>query len=390
MTNRVGLAKRLLVLNGLAILGAVLYHASMWGFMSMSRIAQDLGRGMQTFQGVGSFMSMSRTAQNLDQIGALTYYSLRVAEQAIIFAIPAFLFISGYFISFALGRIEANKQWRVIFTRIKNLAIPFLIGSVLILVLDMLLGNPYSVRDFLLTIITGKARIPYYYIPLLVQYLILSPILVSLARKRYKLLLILTILVQLVTVSLRYVTFLKLDIPVLQPILFITRQNLFPSRIFFFSFGIVIGLHFSQFKQKLIRVRWGLLVSLIVFFVFGIVEWEALQRYSGEISIGQTETIIDSFYALAFILCFLAFERFVPPFSKQLEILGVMSYGIYLTHWSAEEYTSKVLTHLSPGLVGFQVLVQPILIVCGLGLPIILMTVVNRSPIRQYYRYFFG
>jgi peptidoglycan/LPS O-acetylase OafA/YrhL len=390
MTKYAGLPKRLLVLNGLAILAVILYHASIWAFLSMSRVAQNFDGSMQTFKGIGGFLSMSRTAQNFDQIGALTYYSLRAVEQAIIFAIAAFLFISGYFIAFAVGRIEANKQWRVIFTRIKNLVIPFLIWSVLILVLDMLLGNTYSVRDFLLTIITGKARIPYYFIPLLVQYLILSPILVSLARTRYKLLLILTALIQLITVSLRYDTLLGLNTPALQPILFIRGQPFFPSRIFFFTFGIVYGLHSSQFKQKLIRVRWGLLVSLVVFFILGVVEWEILQRFSGEISIGQTETHIDGFYALAFILCFLAFEEFIPPFSEQLGILGAMSYGIYLIHWSVQEYVSKMIYHFSPWLMGYQVFVQPILIVCSVGLPVILMTLVKRSPIRRYYRYLFG
>ena len=365
-----GFAKRLLVLNGLAILAVILYHASIW-----------------------AFEIISWTPQRFDQMGTLTYYSLRAVEQAIVFAIAAFLFISGYFIAFAVGRIEANKQWRVIFTRIKNLVIPFLIWSVLILVLDMLLGNTYSVRDFLLTVITGKASPPYYYILLLVQYLILSPILVSLARTRYKLLLIVTALIQLIIISLRYDTFLELNIPALQSILFINRQNLFPSRIFFFTFGIVYGLHLSrskQFRQKLIRVRWGLLVSLVVFFLLGIVEWEFLQRISGEISIGQTETLIDGFYALAFILCFLAFEEFIPPFSEQLALLGVMSFGIYLIHNSIQEYVSKMIYHFLPWLMGYQILMQPILIVCGLGLPIILMALVKRSPIRQYYRYLFG
>ena len=367
MKNRAGFSTRLLILNGLAIFAVPLNHASAWTFVSMSWIFH-----------------------NFDQMKPLSYYSLRAVEQAIIFAIPAFLFISGYFISFAIGRIEANKQWRVIFIRIKNLVIPFLIWSVLILVLDILLGNPYSVKDFLLTIITGKARVPYYFVPLLIQCLILSPFLVALARKRYKLLLFLTALIQLIAIGLRYDTLLGLNIPVLQPILFVDDPHLFPSRIFFFSLGIVFGLHYSQFKQELIRARWGLLVSLIVFFILGIVEWESLQRFSSEYFIGQIDTVIDIFYALAFILCFFAFEEFIPPFSKQLEILGGMSYGIYLIHFSVQEYLSKTIVRFLPSLVSFQILMYSILVVGGLVLPIILMTLVKRSRIRQYYRYLFG
>jgi probable poly-beta-1,6-N-acetyl-D-glucosamine export protein len=368
MKKYVGFSTRLLILNGLAIFAVPLAHAADW-----------------------AFVSMSWTAGNFDQMSPLTYYTLRAIQQVVTFAIPAFLFVSGYFISVAVGRTNANNQWKVIYTRVKFLVIPFLFWSVLILVLDIVLGNSsYSVWDFLLTIITGKARVPYYFVPLLVQLLILAPFLVLLARTNYKLLLVLTAIIQLIARGLRYDTLLGLNIPVLQPLLFLTNPELFPSRIFSFSFGIVFGLHFSQFKQTLMRVKWGLLVSLVVFFILGIMEWEFLQRFSREFFIGQTETVIDVFYAFAFVLCYFAFEEFIPPFSKQLEVIGGASLGIYLTHWSVQEYMSKFIIHFAPWLIGYQILMLPILVVCGLGLPMILMTLVKRSPIKHYYRYLFG
>jgi peptidoglycan/LPS O-acetylase OafA/YrhL len=368
--NYAGFSTRLLVLNGLAILGVILYHASSW-----------------------AFEIMSWTPQGFDQMEPLTFNGLRAVQQAIIFAIPVFLFISGYFIAFAIGRIETNKQWKVIFTRIKNLVIPFFIWSVLILSLDMLLGNTYSVKDFILKIITANARGPYYFVALLVQFLILSPILIVLARTRYQLLLILTAFIQLIIVTLRYDTVLDLNIPALQPILFMSLQRFFAGHIFFFTFGIVYGLHYSQFehfRQKLIRVRWGLLVSLVVFFLLGVIEWGILEKSSSQIWFSQPETHIDGLYAFTFILCYLAFEEFTPPFSKQLALLGGMSYGIYLLHWSVLEYISKMIYHFLPWLMNYQILMQPILIACGLGVPVILMTLVNKSPFRQYYRYLFG
>jgi probable poly-beta-1,6-N-acetyl-D-glucosamine export protein len=373
VTSYAGLSTRLLLLNGLAIIAVVVNHASAWAFVS------------------SSFVLKNWTARNmLDFMGPMTYYSLRALEQLIIFAIPAFLFISGYFISFAIGRIEANKQWRIIFARIKNLVIPFLIWSVLILLLDIILGNPYTVQEFIKTILTGKVRAPYYFVPLLVQYLILSPFLVFLAKKDYKLLLMMTAVIQFVTIGLRYDTLLGLNMPALQPILWLNDPHLFASRIFYFTLGIVFGLHYSQFKQMLMSVRWGLLVSLVVFFILGIVEWEFLQRFSTRWFIGQTDTIIDIFYALAFIFSFLAFEEFSLPFSKQIGILGAMSFGIYLLHFSVEEYVSKIIFHFAPWLINFQLLMQPILIVCGIGIPVIMMTLVKRSPIKQYYRFLFG
>ena len=364
MKNTIGFSTKLLILNGLAIFAVPVNHASAWIFISMGRTGY--------------------------QMGPLMYYGLRIIEQAITFAIPAFLFISGYFVSFAIGRIEANKQWKVIFARVKNLAIPFFVWSVLILILNMLQGNPYSVGSFLLTIVTGNASVPYYFVPLLVQFFILSPFLVSFAKTRYELLLFLTALIQLVTIGLRYDTLLGLHIPALQPILFLDHPHLFPSRIFYFTLGIVFSSHFSQFKQKLIQVRWGLLISLVVFFILGIVEWEFLQGFSTIYFIGQTDTVIDVFYSMALILCFLAFESFAPPFSKQLEFLGGLSFGIYLLHFSVQEYISKIVVHFLPWFTSLPILMYPLLVVCGLWFPIILMTLVNKSPIRRYYRYLFG
>jgi len=372
MKNTIGFSARLLILNGLAVLAVILNHSSIFTFWANTG-----------FEG-------TITPQVLERVGILAYSSLRVILQTITFAIPTFLFVSGYFIAFAIGRIEANRQWRIIFARIKNLFIPFLIWSVLLLILDMSLGHMYSIRDFLVTIIAGQARGPFYYIPLLIQFLILSPILVSISRKRYTMLLILTAIIQLIVVTSRYITLLKLNIPALQPILFLNRSEFFPVNLFFFTFGIVYGLHFSQFKQLLIRFRWGFLISLVFFFLLGIIEWEILQGYSGEVRIGEVDTHTDGFYAFAFILCFLAFEEFIPPFSKQLGLLGGMSFGIYITHWSVQEYTTKLIISFLPWLINYQILMQPILIVFGLGLPILLMNLVKNSPIRQYYRYLFG
>jgi peptidoglycan/LPS O-acetylase OafA/YrhL len=283
----------------------------------------------------------------------------------------------------------------VILARIKNLIIPFIFWSVLIVLLDLLLGTPYSIVSFLLRVITGQAAGPYYFVLTLVQYLILSPVLVSLARKRYKWLLILTAVIQIATVSLRYDILLGLDLPALQPIHFLDSQRFFPSRIFFYTLGIVYGMHFSrskEFRQRLVQARWGLFVASIVFLILGTIEWEILQTSSSDPStfIFQLETHTDNFYALAFILGYLAFDEFTPPFPKQLEIVGGLSYGIYLTHWSVQEYISKFIYHLLPWVISYQIIMQPILIVFGLGLPILLMTIVKRSPARYYYRYLFG
>jgi peptidoglycan/LPS O-acetylase OafA/YrhL len=369
------MVRRLLLLNGLAAFAVVLYHSSAWGFISM-------------FWWTHRYTLV--TTPNFDQIGSLNYYGLRVIEQAVIFAIPAFLFVSGYFIAFATGRNQRTVRWKVVLVRIKNLAIPFLIWSVLILGADMLTGVRYTVDEFLLTLFTGQTEPPFYYVPALIQLLLLSVLLVPLARDRWKLLLLVTALIQLTMLSVEYMFILRPEYSLPKVLLFLQMSWLFPRHIFWFSFGIVFGFHLPQLKNKVTRTRWVFLVVLVITFFLGIAEWEMLLRLSGQDWISPRETFIDQLYAAAFLLSFLAYEKFIPIFHKQLSEFGDKSYGIYLVHSPVLEYTARAIYHLLPWLLAYQIVMQPVLVVMGLGVPLLLMTLMARSPIRNYYKYLFG
>lgn len=370
------MVRRLLVLNGLCVLAVVLYHSSGWGFTSM-------------FWWTDRYSPVA--TPNFDQMGSLAYYGLRAVEQAVIFGIPGFLFVSGYFIAVATGRNQSTIGWTVILTRIKKLAIPFLFWSVLILMADIvLLGARFTPKEFLLTIITGQTRPPYYYVPVLAQLLVLSVLLVPLAKHRWKLLLLVAALVHILVLSWEYVLILEPDSPILKLLLPLGAWAFFPKFVFWFSFGIVVGFHLPQFKRALSRVKWALPGALAITFVLGMVEWEVLLRLSGQDWLAPRETIIDHLYAGAFLLTFFAFEGSTPVFSKRLSKLGESSYGVYLIHAPVLTYSAKIIYHLLPWLLAYQILLQPLLIVVGLGVPLLLMAIVNRSRARNYYAYLFG
>jgi hypothetical protein len=67
--------RRLLYLNGLAVLGVILFHASGMGFVAM-------------FAWTHRYLPV--TAPNYDQMGSAAYYGLRVIEAIVTFSIPAF------------------------------------------------------------------------------------------------------------------------------------------------------------------------------------------------------------------------------------------------------------------------------------------------------------
>ncbi|MCI0520597.1 MAG: acyltransferase [Chloroflexi bacterium] len=369
------MVKRLLYLNGLAILGAVLYHATAQGFVAM-------------FWWSDRYRAVS--APNFDQMGSAAYYGLRLIEQGIIFAIPAFVFVSGFFIAAATGRSQRTVSWQVIWARLRKLLIPFLIWSLLIVALDYLQGKRLPVDRLLVALVTGQVEGPYYFVPMLAQLLLMAPFLVPAARARGKTTLAAAALAQVVFLLMRYLLILGIDIPALRPLALLTRSFLFTSQVFWFVFGLTAGLHLGEFKAFIRRWRIFLLILACAAFVAGFVEWELLLRRSGEVWLSPTETLIDQVFAFGAILSYLAYEHTALPLEGWLSALGVRSYGIYLIHSPALEYTARIVYHVAPGLLGVQILFMPLLVAAGLAAPLALMALVNRSPARRRYEALFG
>jgi peptidoglycan/LPS O-acetylase OafA/YrhL len=121
-----------------------------------------------------------------------------------------------------------------------------------------------------------------------------------------------------------------------------------------------------------------------------MVEWEVLYHLSGQEWIGPTETLTDHLYALFVILTFLSVDGIELPLSDKISSLSVKSYGIYLTHTLVLISAARIIYHVLPSILEYQILFQPILIVAGLGFPILLMNFVERTVARRYYVYIFG
>jgi probable poly-beta-1,6-N-acetyl-D-glucosamine export protein len=369
------MVRRLLYLMGLAVLCVVLYHASGWGFIAM-------------FWWTDRYLPV--TVPNFDQMGSSSYCVLRVIEQLVIFAIPCFLFVSGFFLAFVTGRDRTKISWGIIITRVKNLFVPYLIWSSILIGLEVLLGRRLSVDEFIRIILTGQATDAYYFIPVLIQLYLLAPFLIPWARDRWKLVLFLTGVFQIFILCLQYLMILGFEAPALQPFYILTRTWLFTGFLFWFALGIVFGFHSSEIKPLFIRLRWPLLLALILVFLLGIFEWEVLLRASGKAWIAPKETLIDQFYAGLFLITFLGFERTALPGLKTISQIGTKSFGVYLVHSLALIYTSKLIYHFIPGILGVQWIFQPILYVAGLGIPLLLMEIIARTPARRFYSLLFG
>jgi peptidoglycan/LPS O-acetylase OafA/YrhL len=372
----VGVTRHLLLLNGVAVLGAVINHALGWGFTSL-------------FWWTDRYEPVS--VPNFSQLGGPVYYLLRVLEQLVTFSVPAFLFVSGFFVAFAAGRVMQRLPWDKVRSRIRMLLIPYVVWSLAIFAARGLEGaTDTSAGSLAQWLMFGRAADPYYYVPVIVQLYLLSPLLIAALRLSWKPVLIAAAVVQVSVHLARYPVILGWDSPAATWIYSHAPSWFFPHVMFWFVFGAFAGFHPAPVREWL--TRWGrwLAPASVVLGVAALVEWEVLLRLSGQQWLRPQVTLVDGLYSFACILTFMALVQSRTATAPQLDALGARSFGVYLLHAPVLELFSRASYHLTPVLLGHQVAFMALLIAAGVAVPLLLMAIAARTPARPYYNYLFG
>ncbi|MCL4294775.1 MAG: acyltransferase [Anaerolineae bacterium] len=369
------MSKRLLLLSGLAIIAVVCNHAIGWGFTAM-------------FAWTNRYRPVAVPC--FDQMGTLPYHILLSIQQLVVFSVPAFLFASGVFVAYAERASRASFGWKGVATRIKSLLVPYAIWSGVIFLSEALQGSTYTPFEYLRRFALGEATPAYYYVPLICQFYLSSPLLAPLAKTRAKLVLLVAALLQLGAVGVRYLLAYGAETPTLTLMIKMTPNWLFPLSAFFFVSGVVAGFHGVWFKQWLSQFRWGVLVAVVVLGLLAILEPQAPLQATRMEWARSLHTISSQLYAMAFILCFLAFDGIPIPSTRFVQQLGKNSYGIYLLHFTVLEVVARLIRQIIPWILAHQIIFQPLLVAMAIGVPLLFMTLVSRSPARRSYRYLFG
>jgi surface polysaccharide O-acyltransferase-like enzyme len=365
--------KRLLLLNGLAIFAVVCNHAAGFGQIGL-------------FLWADSFRPV--IAPDWSQLGSLSHYFLLSIRQIATFCVPAFFFVSGFFVSYAAQDKRKPLNWVFVWSRIVTLLIPYLIWSAVLIGADLLEHNFHSPLEYLSLIVTNGVAGPFWFIPALCYCYLISPILVRLVQWNWKLVLAVTAIIQSIPVVIGWMGYAGLNYPWIG---FISR--LFPAWspfqwIFFFTFGISAGFHIQAFLQWLIKYRVLLFSLVLLTGLLNILEADYLLRSTLSNWGAYNGTITYNLYATSFILWFLALTA--VPFPNYLNQLGIRSYGIYLIHYPLIAYTARIVHKVFPKLLAYPIIFVPLLVLVGLGIPLVIMTGVRRSPVRQYYRFLFS
>ncbi len=303
------------------------------------------------------------------------------------FGVPAFVFITGYFIAYAAGGERGELKWSVVQARLPWLIIPWVVWATVHFIGQTIQGRPPTIDWYLRTLF-----IQYYFIPLLLFYYLLSLPVVRLAKSNPRRLLIIAAAIQF-TLVLIYTarTYLSGFPPEWRGFVDLGPME-YLRFAFYFPLGVVTGMYPQKARDLLAPWKKVFPWAIPAAYLLQVAEAVNAFRMGGDYILGggdQTR-FASILYALAILLTFISRDGIKYPFRRQFAYLSSNSLGLYLSHYILVGILTDLLDRLLPGVVGWGFLQMLIVFAGALGISILMMEVVRRIPIRGLFRYFFG
>jgi surface polysaccharide O-acyltransferase-like enzyme len=371
------MTKRLFLLGGLAILAVVLSHAAAYAQTAL-------------FLWADKYLPVS--VPNWNALDSVSHYGLLVLRSTCAFAVPAFLFVSGFFSAYTVrGNQPTSHRWKAVFRRVLGLVIPYLFWSIVIFVGQAFTGTVYAPLEYVIKLLTGGAFWHLFFVPVLCCCYLLSPWIVVLARSRPRLLISALVLLQVGLLASEYARLFGVGGTALAWIGRVAPEGSLLWWIIFFALGSVAALNIEKVKEWLTKYRWQIVAVAVFSWLLNIWEGNVLLRtYRTEFAAG-IGTVSCNLYAVSVVACFLSFWDAQIPWSKALQELSKRSYGIYLVHFPIIHFVAYFIRTAVPGMLANQALLVLLFFIVGLGGALLIMEAVDRwPPSRRVYRYLFG
>ncbi|MFC1677388.1 acyltransferase [Planctomycetota bacterium] len=244
--------------------------------------------------------------------------------QLINFAVPAFLFISGYWS--AKEPMESLADYKTFLTkRLPRILIPYLFWSLVWLGCEVSKTHDFNAGEIILKLFLGRACSGYYFIVVIVQFYIITPLLQRLNRRPAGIVFVL--ILSIIGLLALYLSRL------FNVIMYLPASTLFYSWIIFYEVGLLAGNRDNKKMFMSGNVRFIILPAILVFLLISAMEsMFLLSRYGGSyFTISPTK--YSSVLYLVCVFCgFLFVREHIKNWPKFLVTLGKYSFGIYLIH----------------------------------------------------------
>lgn len=241
---------------------------------------------------------------------------LFIYRQLLNFAIPLFLFVSGYFM--AIKDVSNVKKYKsFILKQTKKILIPYTIFTSIFILIDYYSGESITLKSVALNFLTGNVISPYFFIILIFQYYLLLPLLQKINNLKG---LIISIVINILYFVALYIYRINLtqDIPNLYYAL------IFPAWLFFYQYGLYSGKYALPKKSAI----WLWLLPLSVVLIF--IESKFWLKEKNLVSFAISQLRVSSFIYSFILINILVSYRFFNI--KFLSKIGLVSFGIFLTH----------------------------------------------------------
>ena len=319
------------------------------------------------------------TQFNLPRVSPLEKGILLAIKEIGVLAVPIFLFLAGAFMMYSLSGKTIKEGYRLIIPALKNAVIPYILWSLIFYLIIFIVNHEtYSVFGYIKNLLVGY---PYNFVPILVFFILLSPILAWFSKKFPVLTIVLLLIYQIILLNIQLPGVLGFVFPnwmnfVSPPILGL------PLTLWavFYGIGMVYILNSEKYKRIISPVI--ILIGLFSLALFIV----AALREIGLIQFQLAEWLLPIITML--LLPFI--YRNSIPFVRFFEGLGKRSYGIYFMNLIIIKLLVFLLVNIFPIIFQIETLLVIILSICTYFITTFLMEKLEKSSARKYYRYIFG
>jgi surface polysaccharide O-acyltransferase-like enzyme len=295
-------------------------------------------------------------------LSVVTYY-----RQSLNFAVPVFVFISGYWAS--TKPIESLVDYRIFLTRkLSRVLIPYFFWSFILLGYETVRAHSIDWQQITFKLLTGRATHIYYFIAVISQLYIITPLLQYLNRKRYGVILVLIFTM----INLLFAYLLRLYFNYWIPF-----SSAFYSWVIFYE----IGLLAHSFENKVFiteKIRYFILpVALACLLLSGLETSIISSKYYDRFFAIAPLKLSSILYSICIIIAFLHIKRHLIYRPKFLAALGYYSFGIYLIHMAVLNPVADIVQKSST-IYSFQPLCHLLVVLITISICFVLIDVARK------------
>jgi peptidoglycan/LPS O-acetylase OafA/YrhL len=288
------------------------------------------------------------------------------------FAVPLFLFISGFILSIKYYEHYSIKKFYK--NRVASVLPPFILFSLIIIALDIVWHGPIPTDQVILRLGLFDAISYYFYIAIILEIYILYPIIIKCYRafERKGKAVHFVLIMLLIQLTYNFVDFYYISSIVgIGSWYWIIEQRIFLSSFFYFILGIYIWRNYGKFNGWIRSLSWikVLIPAVTISIIIGALSAFYYNIVSDIKMIIMADAITKPIFCiLIFILCFKLTYWIVINSKKANRIMtsvGNFSFGIFLVHGLFQIVISFYLIRF--GISSSQIIFFPLLFLGILG-----------------------